>query len=345
MGSFDMKSKFGIKLSTYIVCGILSIFFIGTLLVIVKNTINGKNKAIARRDGDRIYQATSFINDIWKNNNIKQSLWSNIDSYLTYMIDGQISSEQVVLGENGWLFSKAKNDSDPIADYEGTNKYTDGDVEDCIESLDCLDSYCRENDSVYSVVFVPNKESLYYEYMPASYKMALQSRTDILADSLLQNGYNVVNLRECLSEAKEIGPLYYQYDTHWNQVGAYIGTEKILRTFGVSTEPIDSFHISSHLLSELGYHDGAKDDLAGMIGMRDDVFDDEEEKIIDELPVIDWEEYERQVDSSSIVCVKNENAVNKATVLLLDFFQKCYGSKFKLLFHGSICVHNKWDKM
>ncbi len=303
-----MKAFKKIKTTTYIVLGLLLMYFAFTCLIVFKNTISG----------DICVSDYLEFEDTWKTYFFRSGLWSNCDSIWTYYLTGQLQSEEVVLGSNGWLFFKAVNDSDTIADFEGTNSYSSEDYTKCEEGLEKLERYCDQNGIRYAVVFAPNKENVYPEFMPRKYRHVPVSRTDKLASEMQKRGYNVVNPKETLMDSKD--PLmqdYYSYDTHWNQIGAYRGVRMCLDSMDISTVPLENLETDKFDLKNFGYHTGAMDDLAQMVGMRELSFNKDNEYIIKDFPEIDWENYERGSELGEVVSFRNDKAERDAKLLLV----------------------------
>lgn len=334
-----------IRLSTYGIIAILVAFFLTTSLVIVKNTLNEKNKAYQLRDGDFLYAATTYVDEIWKNNFFRSAFWSKLDALGTYCVTGQVSSSQVVRGTNGWLFYAAKTDSDPIGDYEGTTTFTSEEVSKCVDNVGNLDRYCNDNGINYCLLIVPNKENVYYEYMPDMYLHSPESRTDKLAASLIDEGYNVINLKDTMISAKGETPLYYLYDTHWNQLGAYLGVKSSLESMGLdAAEPID-LHVSEERLRNVGYHYCGEDDLAQMTGLRDIFFRYEIERWYEEMPPIDWIAFQIEQESSTTSHLHNEDAVYDGTLLLVrDSFGTAMMPALSRYFKDVYVEHIGWFK-
>ncbi len=330
-----MKAIKEIKTSTHIVLGLLLMYFTFTSLIVFRNTVSG-NAFISN---------PKEFEDTWKTYFFRSGLWSHGDSIWTYYLTGQLQSEEVVLGSNGWLFFKAVNDSDTIADFEGTNSYNTEEYAKFKEGLEKLEAYCAQNGTRYAVIFAPNKENVYPEYMPKKYRHASVSRTDKLASEMQKSGFNVVNPKETLVDSKNILVQdYYSYDTHWNQIGAYKGLKMCLESLGIDTVPLDALEINDSYLNDYGYHTGAMDDLAQMVGMRNLKFTNDIEYVIKEFPQIDWERYERESDQLGYVEFHNEHAkINKSVLLVGDSFRSAmipglmfYFSKVYVAHYGKI---------
>lgn len=79
------------------------------------------------------------------------------------------------------------------------------------------------------ILSIPNKSSVYPEYMPDTIERKdTTSRTDLLMKYLEENtDLNVVDAKTTLVKAKKKKPVYYKSDTHFNQIGAFVTVQTL----------------------------------------------------------------------------------------------------------------------
>jgi len=171
--------------------------------------------------------------DIFEQNAAWKDSFSRWNSLLSMKLTGDryLQSSQVLMGKEGWVFYKVENDGSPIEDYRGTNHYLDVELEEIADNLTKQRDYLAGLGIRMVVELNPNKETVYAEYMPDSiYRMTEVSRQDLLVEYLKANtDLEIVYTKEEIIAAKEVMPVYYKYDTHWNLGGAYIGVQNLLR--------------------------------------------------------------------------------------------------------------------
>lgn len=138
-----------------------------------------------------------------------------------------IESRTVLLGKDNWLFYKASDDGDSIADYRGTNHYPKEKMKNIKVQLEKQQKFFAGKGIQLLFFIVPNKESVYAEQMPDHIKRKTETtRADKFARYLQENSeLDVVYPKKELMAAKQIYPTYYKTDTHWNQVGAFVGIQ------------------------------------------------------------------------------------------------------------------------
>jgi hypothetical protein len=140
-----------------------------------------------------------------------------------------IESTQVLLGKEDWLFYKSKEDGDPISDYQGTNHYDEATMQTIADKLTNERNQFTNYGIDFYILSIPNKSSVYPEYMPYTIERKdTTSRTDLLMKYLKENtDLNVVDAKPTLVKAKKKKPVYYKSDTHFNQIGAFMTVQAL----------------------------------------------------------------------------------------------------------------------
>lgn len=273
---------------------------------------------------DKIDDLTAKVSNFWYVNVCRENEWSGIDSAVTYIVTGEISSSQVLLGKEGWLFYKSEFDNDPIGDYDGTKQFTQDEMKMIGQSTLHVQNALEEQGIQFTVLLCPNKENVYAAYMPENYVHAEESRTDLLAAHLAQEGIAVVNLKEDMIRQSKKYPLYYSYDTHWNQLGGYVGTENLLLSWGIDFPSLDEREILSKKLWECDNRE-CDDDLARLSRLQF-VFDDELEHVVTGTFPVDWTDIEKE----GYIRYENPDAACQDKVLLV-------GDSFRRAMLPSLC--------
>ena len=162
-----------------------------------------------------------------------------LNGLFDYKIFKTSSSESVIVGKRGWLFYKGAqvNDEDPVSDYNGSNLFTDDQLKTIGKNMLAARDELASRNIDFVIMIAPNKERVYSEYMPAAYgKPAAWGRMAQVVDYLRNNtDLKVVCPYDEIAAYKEKHPqdqLYYKYDTHWNNLGAYIGGGLLDKTLG-----------------------------------------------------------------------------------------------------------------
>ena len=156
---------------------------------------------------------------------------AKINSEISSAVSGNtyIESKTVLLGKDNWLFYKAADDGDSISDYKGTNHYTKEKMKSIMKKLEREKAVLKSKGAQMILLMLPNKESVYAEYMPDNVKRKSEkTRMDIFADYLQKySKLKVVYPKQELVAAKAAYQTYYKTDTHWNQIGVFIGVQAL----------------------------------------------------------------------------------------------------------------------
>jgi hypothetical protein len=184
---------------------------------------------------------------------------------IRYDLLGVSPSKQVVIGKEGWLFYAGEG---AIEDYRGITKFNAVTLDKWAKSLEMKRIWLEKQGIRYLFVVAPNKSTIYGEYLPDSYNRVRQKTAlDELMEYLKQHtSVEVVDMRPALRAAKENQRIYIRTDSHWNEYGAFIAYQEIMKPVikwfpSLRTATFDDFLIKKHR--------GGGGDLTSMIGGTD----------------------------------------------------------------------------
>lgn len=149
------------------------------------------------------------------------------DGRLKASLLGTSPNKNVIVGKDGWLYY-----SETVNDFLRLDTLSDRAVNNISRDLELINDYCRTNGSQFIFTVAPNKNSVYPDYMPFNY-LPTRSRSnyDRLSEAL-ENDEFWCNMRSALLSAESSIPLYHKTDTHWNNMGAYVGHVKLMEMLG-----------------------------------------------------------------------------------------------------------------
>lgn len=211
----------------------------------------------------------NYINDHF----FLRSLFIKYLSIILHYFDISISKE-VLIGKDGWLFLAANHDV--IDMHRGIKNLSPEEVEDWINVMSSDVQFLKKKGIDFWFIIVPNKHSVYKQYLPDWCTTTGPSFTDTLIQKLrLQENIHWIDLRPLMIETAKKFPVYGKYDSHWDDMGAYIAYKDIMRHLSnflnVFLLPEESIKFSIKRLS------GGS---AGLINLHDRLF---EEQIIAEV--------------------------------------------------------------
>ena len=144
------------------------------------------------------------------------------------------NSDQVIVGEDGWLFYGETADS-----YQGRGFMSAREADNIAFNLRLMQNHALSQNRVFVFTIAPNKNSLYGQYMPDNYLAASASNMDLLEPALQKRGVRYVDSCSALQAAQaEIDAkgldqaVYLKRDTHWNALGALVAFQTIEAALG-----------------------------------------------------------------------------------------------------------------
>ena len=146
-----------------------------------------------------------------------------------------VSAEpKVIIGNEGWLYYTPTAD-----DLIGNPTVSPLGLQNILYNLELSRSYAEGHGAKFVIAVVPNKNSIYPQYMPYNYANYgtvgnygnLLNAMEKYSPTLLDNW---CDLRGVLREQAEGStfPIYHKQDTHWNNIGALTGYRAIMDKTG-----------------------------------------------------------------------------------------------------------------
>lgn len=163
-------------------------------------------------------------------------------------------STVTLFGNNGYLFHQNENDGTSLHDYIGDNHFSQKELETIAANLEKEKKWIEQNGSQFVLLLIPNKETLYPEWMPSYIsRVDTMTREDLLAEYLQENtDIKVVYVKDTLMQNKPLCPLYYKTDTHANMIGSLFMVSDLLEAcYDAEISPdLDKFDI--HMQDYMG---------------------------------------------------------------------------------------------
>lgn len=139
-----------------------------------------------------------------------------------------------LVGDKSFVFRLSSKISEQ---YLGTRRYQKAKtIKTLFDNISTIDTLAQELSAEFFFTIAPNKITIYgADYAPDWYNAAITTKnTQILqfanhAKSRLPEKF--INILEPLRRKKLIGTLYNHYGTHWNELGAYVAYQEIMKHF------------------------------------------------------------------------------------------------------------------
>jgi hypothetical protein len=176
----------------------------------------------------------------------------------------------VLLGRNGWLFYGADG---AVDDYAAARPFSARELENWRTTLQDTHDWLDARGIAYVFVVAPDKHWIYPELMPDGITgRRSPSRVDQLVEELrTRSTVPVVDVREALRAAKAEARLYHLTDTHWNDLGAFVAYEQVMRALEgrVGIRARERSELDLRVIPRSGM------DLARMLGLGRELVEDD----------------------------------------------------------------------
>lgn len=141
------------------------------------------------------------------------------------------NSNGVIQGKNGWLFSE-----ETLDDYWGVTLSRRG-LYRIAKTVRLTQDAAERVGSRFVFTVIPNKNTLYPQYMPLRYIKGKSSNLSLLEEYLSRMGVSYTDMKTVLSGQEQ--EMYLRDDTHWNNLGALYGSNAILEQLGKEHKSYD----------------------------------------------------------------------------------------------------------
>lgn len=144
------------------------------------------------------------------------------DNYIKAQIFGS-SAANVIQGKYGYIFSQ-----ETVNDYVGVTS-SQRKIYNIARTVKLMQDKAVDGGNNFVFTVIPNKNSLYPEYMPDRYIKGESSDLSLLSEKLGELGVNYADMYHVL---EQYGNVYLKRDTHWNGLGALYGFNAIMGALG-----------------------------------------------------------------------------------------------------------------
>lgn len=212
----------------------LPLFFINT----TETISSSENRELAKlptlvKDNEINKELIGDFNN-WLNDNIGfRELMIKTFNISIYKIFNKTMSEDVIIGKDDWLFYQGEKKI-ALKNYQNKKNYTEKQLKKILKNVKKLNSWCKQQGVEFILMLIPNKEYVYSEFLPNGiYEINETKNIDLVVNYIREHSdIKVVYPKNELLEMKNQGLVYYKYDTHWNELGGYVGYKALMDTLG-----------------------------------------------------------------------------------------------------------------
>lgn len=221
---------------------------------------------------------------------------------------------RVIQGRNDWLYYAGDNS---IAYYSGTNVLSEEEMAEWTSLMQDLKNACDEKGIELGIMVMPNKSQVYPEYMPSYNVKTSEKRENVLEKYVKDNSnVNFIYPLDELKAGKKYYEMYFPYDTHWTQAGAFIGTMAMYKKLGHETTNIMDLEVLETKFTQKGLIDTGS--------LDENLYQDDIDYVIMYKPEthVTWFEGEKSfVMPTEVYRSKSDNPNGKKLVMIGDSFR------------------------
>lgn len=150
---------------------------------------------------------------------------------------GVSSEEDVIRGTDGWLYFEKT-----IPDYRGETSLSQVQAQRLQRVGDLMAEYAAAQGASFALTVVPNKATLYPDYLPYYYRIpdsyavtkpGCENLTPLVElNQALKSSDWYVDMTAALTAHADETPLYHKRDSHWNNLGARVGYDALMTAVG-----------------------------------------------------------------------------------------------------------------
>jgi len=176
--------------------------------------------------------------------------------------------KKVVIGNDGWLYMARRC----MEGFQGKTNFTEAQLKSIKEELEYRREYCAQRGIKYYFVILPHKTTIYPEYIPIRFKIGNEytPRTQ-LTKYLSENNVPFIDVVQDVLSNKEIGYLLFKKtDNHWNELGAFFGTKRVMKELRKDFPQIPNIRIEDYNITTKKLKGG---NIAQMLNMKEEYED------------------------------------------------------------------------
>jgi alginate O-acetyltransferase complex protein AlgJ len=166
----------------------------------------------------------------------------SLTNYAKVRYFGLSPASNIVKGVDDWYFY---NEPGIVQTYSGQRQYSQDEKAKLKDLITKRVAFMKAQNIEYVQIVVPNKLTMYSEYLPKSIVKLNQETALVQYSNIAQSipNFNFYNLKDSLFEVKQKNQIFYKTDSHWNHTGILYAYDKLTKQLEgkISLKPSASF--------------------------------------------------------------------------------------------------------
>jgi hypothetical protein len=162
-----------------------------------------------------------------------------VHNRINFLIGKSPAPENVILGRNNWLYYNVKERDL----YEGKYTIPNDSIQLIVKELKYRIEELNRRKIKFYLLIAPIKAEVYPEYLPRYIQRTKgKTVTDKFIEAFKSNPeINLITCKEELIKEKSTNQVYFKYDNHWNEQGAYIAYQLLIKRISKDFPSVNIF--------------------------------------------------------------------------------------------------------
>lgn len=176
---------------------------------------------------------------------------------------------KVVVGKNGFLYL-GNSFSDVLSESLGFKLFTKSELNQIKFNIEERKNWLDSQNIGFYVCIIPNKHTIYREYLPVHFPYQ-ETRKDQLVDFVKrETDIEIIDVEKLLKSKKQKLRIYHKLDSHWNDLGAFFGSQFIVNVIK-KDYPIDNLSLDSFKIDFLSI-EGSTSKMLGLSDTENQIY-------------------------------------------------------------------------
>ena len=200
------------------------------VLALEKNTYQSENRRIQPFPSFNFQQPLVFFSKFksyYKDNfGLRLTLFEAYSYLVREWFHENPLPNKVIEGNEGWLYLSYQN---VLAEMTGTLLFSSNELSEIADNISQAREWALEKDIKLYISVAPNKYSVYPENLPFSVGKNKTKCSQLKNFLKREIDFDLVDLKETILPAKGAKLLYHKEDTHWSDLGAFWGYQRLMQ--------------------------------------------------------------------------------------------------------------------
>lgn len=214
--------------------------------------------------------------------------------------------DRIVIGKNGWFFL-GDSYNNVFSESLGIIKQDELEIQEISSNLIEMNTFCDSIGVKFYFIIGPNTHTIYKEFLPIAPNNNY-SKMDLLFKKIGKK-HNFINVKPNLFENKKTHRLYHKTDSHWNEYGAFIGANCLLKNMKIDFPIIKVLDQNNYSIKKVNIN---QMDLAKMLKIH-----------------INEETYEFIENKKSDISIKNDTIEKTSYIYSSNKYKKLNGLVYR----------------